>query len=84
VELLVTFREGDGTKIIKIPFLVIDYTSLYNCIIEMTGLAQLWDACSTSHLKLKYHAVASILSNHTQSKKDPDALHITHKCFLKY
>jgi hypothetical protein len=39
VELLVTFEEGRGTKTIKIPFLVIDYTSLYNCIIWRTGLA---------------------------------------------
>ena len=39
VELLVTFREGKGMKTIKIPFLVIDCTSLYNCIIGRTGLA---------------------------------------------
>jgi hypothetical protein len=41
VELLVTFGEGNGMKTIKITFLVIDRTSLYNCIIGRTGLAQL-------------------------------------------
>jgi len=33
--------EGDRTKTIMIPFLVIDCTSLYNCIIGRTVLAQL-------------------------------------------
>jgi len=56
VELLVTFGEDDRMKIIKFPFLVIDCTSLYNCIIGRTGLAQLGASCSTTNLKLKYHA----------------------------
>jgi len=55
VELLVSFEEGDGKKPIKIPFLVIDGASLYNCIIARTGLARLGAAFSTAHLKLKYH-----------------------------
>jgi len=49
VELLVTFGEKEAKKTIKIPFLVIDCPSLYNCIIGRTGLAQLGAACSTSH-----------------------------------
>ena len=53
VELLVTFGEKEAKKTIKIPFLVIDCPSLYNCIIGRTGLAQLGAACSTAHLKLK-------------------------------
>jgi len=36
--------------------LAIECPSLYNCIIGRTGLAQLGAACSTTHLKLKYHA----------------------------
>lgn len=56
VELLVTFSEKEAKKTIKVPFLVIDCPSLYNCIIGRTGLAQLGAACSTAHLKLKYHA----------------------------
>jgi hypothetical protein len=39
VELLVTFGEEEAKKTIKIPFLVIDCPSLYNCIIGRTGLA---------------------------------------------
>jgi hypothetical protein len=56
VELLVTFGEGDGKKTIKIPFLVIDCTSLYNRMIGRTGLAHLGAACSIAHMKQKYHA----------------------------
>jgi len=56
VQLLVTFGEGEAKKIITVQFLVIDCPSLYNCIIGRTGLAQLGAACSTAHLKLKYHA----------------------------
>jgi len=52
VELLVTFGEGDGAKTLRISFLVINCSSLYNCIIGRTGLAQLGAACSTAHLKL--------------------------------
>jgi len=55
VELLMTFGERDGAKTIKIPFLVIDSSYLYNCIIGRTRLVQLEAACSTTHLKLKYH-----------------------------
>jgi hypothetical protein len=64
VELLVTFGEGEAKKTIKIPFLVIDCPSLYNCIIGRTGLAQLGAACSTAHLKLKYHAKDGIIRRH--------------------
>jgi len=39
VELLVTFGEKEATKTIKIPFLVINCPSLYNCIIGKTILA---------------------------------------------
>jgi len=45
VDLLVTFGEGEGKKTIKISFMVIDCSSLYNCIIGMTGMAQLRVAC---------------------------------------
>jgi hypothetical protein len=46
VELLVTYGEKETKKTIRIPFLVIDCPSLYNCIIRRTGLAQLGAACS--------------------------------------
>lgn len=54
--MLVTFGQEEFKKTIKIPFMVIDSSSLYNCIIWRTWMAQLGAACSTSHLKLKYHA----------------------------
>jgi hypothetical protein len=42
---------------------VIDCHSLYNCIIGRTGLAHLGAACSTAHLKLKYHANDGIIAS---------------------
>jgi hypothetical protein len=63
VELLVTFGEEEAKKTIKVPFLVIDCQSLYNCIIGRTGLAQLGAACSTVHLKLKYHTKDGIIAS---------------------
>ena len=63
VELLVTFGKKEANKTIKIPFLVIDCPSLYNCIIGRTGLAQLGAASSTAHLKLKYHAKDGIIAS---------------------
>jgi len=77
VELLVTFEKGNGTKTIKIPFLVIDCTSLYNYIIGRTGLAQLGATCSTSHLKLKYHA-----DNNTITTLHGD-IEAAQRCFLQ-
>jgi len=60
---LVIFGEKEVRKTIKIPFLVIDCPSLYNCIIWRTELAQLGAACSTTHLKLKYHAKDDIIAS---------------------
>jgi len=60
---LVTFGEKEAKKTIKIPILVIDYPSLYNCIIGRTGLAQLGTACSAAYLKLKYHAKDDIIAS---------------------
>ena len=76
VKLLVTFGEGDRAKTIKIPFLVIDCSSLYNCIIGRTGLAQLGATCSTAHLKLKYHADNNII---TTLHGD---IEVARRCFL--
>ena len=42
---------------------MIDCPSLYNCIIGRTGLAKLSAACSTAHLKLKYHAKDGIIAS---------------------
>jgi len=63
VELPVTFREKESKKTIKILFLAIECPSLYNCIIGRAGLAQLGAACSTAHLKLKYHAKDGIIAS---------------------
>jgi len=63
VKLLVTFDKKEAKKTIRIPFLVIDCPSLYNCIIGRTGLDQLGAACSTAHLKLKYHAKDGIIAS---------------------
>ena len=68
VERLVTFGEGNGTKTIKITFLVIDCTSLYNCIIGRTGLAQLGAACSTTlHGDLKVARRCFLQANKIQN-----------------
>ena len=64
-------------KTIMIPFLVIDCTSLYNRIIGRTGLTQLGAACSTSHLKLKYHA-----NNNIEATLHGD-IEAARKCFLQ-
>ncbi|GAU46047.1 hypothetical protein TSUD_191180 [Trifolium subterraneum] len=54
VDLNVTF--GDKTmKSMKIKFLVVDWPSLYNCIIGRPTLAKLFAVSSTIHLKLKYY-----------------------------
>jgi len=63
VQLLVTFGEGEAKKTIPVPFLVIDCLSLYNCIIGRTRLALRGAACSTAHLKLKYHAKDDIIAS---------------------
>jgi len=76
IELLVTFGEKEARKTIKIPFLVIDCPSLYNCIIGRTELAQLGAACSTAHLKLKYHAKDGIIAS---LNRDIEA---ARRCFL--
>jgi hypothetical protein len=77
VELLVTFGEEEAKKTIKIPFLVIDCPSLYNCIIGRTGLAQLGAACSTAHLKLKYHAKDGIIASLSGD------IEASRRCFLQ-
>jgi len=77
VELLVTFNEKEAKKTIRIPFLVIDCPSLYNCIIGRTELAHLGAACSTAHLKLKYHAKNGIIAS---LNGDIEA---TKRCFLQ-
>jgi len=77
VGLMVTFGEKEAKKTVKIPFLVIDCPSLYNCIIGRTELAQLGAACSTSHLKLKYHAKDGIIAS---LNGDIEA---TRRCFLQ-
>jgi len=76
VELLVTFGDKEAKKTIKIPFLVIDCPSLYNCIIGRSGLAQLGVACSSTHLKLKYHAKDGIIASINGDIKD------ARRCFL--
>jgi hypothetical protein len=77
VELLVSFDEEEAKKTIKVPFLVIDCPSLYNCIIGRTGLAQLGAACSTAHLKLKYHAKDGIIASLSGD------IEATRRCFLQ-
>jgi hypothetical protein len=77
VERLVTFGEKEAKKTIKVPFLVIECPSLYNCIIGRTGLAQLGVACSTARLKLKYHAKEGII---TSLNGDIEA---ARRCFLQ-
>lgn len=34
VELIVTFREGDSKKYVKVQFLMVDFKFFYNCIIK--------------------------------------------------
>ena len=56
---------------------MIDCSSLYNCIIGRTGLAQLGAACSTAHVKLKYHA-----NNNTITSLHGD-IEAARRCFLQ-
>ncbi|GAU48781.1 hypothetical protein TSUD_406240 [Trifolium subterraneum] len=45
----------DAMKSVKVKFLVVDFPSLYNCIIGRPTLAELFAVSSTIHLKLKYY-----------------------------
>jgi len=77
VEMLVTFGQGEAKKTIKITFIVIDYSSLYNCIVWRTGIEQLGAACSTAHLRLKYHA-----KNNNVATLHGD-IEVARRCFLQ-
>jgi len=77
VELLVIFGEKEARKTIRIPFLVIDCPSLYNCIIWRTRLAHLGTACSTAHMKLKYHAKDGIIASLNED------IEAARRCFLQ-
>ncbi|GAU49235.1 hypothetical protein TSUD_183260 [Trifolium subterraneum] len=55
VDLIVTFGENKAMKSVKVKFLVVDCPSLYNCIIGLPTLAELFAVSSTIHLKLKYY-----------------------------
>ncbi|GAU28915.1 hypothetical protein TSUD_59270, partial [Trifolium subterraneum] len=55
VDLIVTFGENKAMKSVKVKFLVVDCSSLYNCIIGRPTLAELFAVSSTIHLKLKYY-----------------------------
>ncbi|GAU40231.1 hypothetical protein TSUD_270310 [Trifolium subterraneum] len=55
VDLIVTFGENKAMKSVKVKFLVVDFPSLYNCIIGRPTLAELFAVSSTIHLKLKYY-----------------------------
>ncbi|PNX73932.1 hypothetical protein L195_g029842 [Trifolium pratense] len=55
VDLIVTFGEGKAMKSVRTQFMVVDCTSLYNCIIGRTTLVELYAVSSTIHLKMKYY-----------------------------
>ncbi|MCH90588.1 hypothetical protein A2U01_0011504 [Trifolium medium] len=55
VDLIDTFGEEKAMKSVKVQFLVVECPSLYNCIIGITTLAELFAVSSTIHLKLKYY-----------------------------
>ncbi|XP_058758369.1 uncharacterized protein LOC131631595 [Vicia villosa] len=55
VELIVSIGSAETTKAVKVQFLVIDYPSIYQCILERPTLAELIAVPSTVHLKLKYY-----------------------------
>ncbi|KAK2376303.1 hypothetical protein QL285_077105 [Trifolium repens] len=55
VDLMVTFGEGETARTVKIPFLVVDCPSLYQCILGRDAMANLLAVPSTAHLKLKYY-----------------------------
>ncbi|XP_058760051.1 uncharacterized protein LOC131633358 [Vicia villosa] len=55
VELIVTFGEGEASRQVKTRFLVIDFKTLYNCIIGRPTLAELTTVPSTVHLKIKFY-----------------------------
>jgi hypothetical protein len=55
VDLLVRFGQGEASKQVRVKFLVVDCSSLYQCIIGRTTLAELVAVPSTVHLKMKYY-----------------------------
>ena len=70
---MVTFSEDTATRQVKVRFLVIDSTSLYNCIIGRPTLAELTTVPSTVHLKMKIYTkrarVATIQGDLAASRK---------------
>ncbi|GAU41698.1 hypothetical protein TSUD_94190 [Trifolium subterraneum] len=55
VDLIVTYGHNETAKSIKVKFLVVDYPSLYQCIIGRTAITDLPAVASTAHLKMKYY-----------------------------
>ncbi|XP_058783320.1 uncharacterized protein LOC131657996 [Vicia villosa] len=55
VELIVSIGSAETARTVKVQFLVVDYPSIYQCILGRPTLAELIAVLSTVHLKLKYY-----------------------------
>jgi hypothetical protein len=56
VDLIVTFGAEEAARSVKIQFLVVDCSSLYECILGREAIANLLAVPSTVHLKMKYYS----------------------------
>jgi hypothetical protein len=56
VDLIVTFGAEEAARSVKIQFLVVDCSSLYECILDREAIANLLAVPSTVHLKMKYYS----------------------------
>lgn len=55
MKLIVYFDTTETTREVKVQFLVIDFPSIYQCILGRPTMAELIAVLSTVHLKMKYY-----------------------------
>ena len=71
--MIVTFGRGVIARAIKTQFLVVDCSSLYQCIFGRPSLAELIMVLSTVHLKMKYYTTEDLVTTlHGTSKRQGD------------
>ena len=62
VELIVTFKRGVKARAIKTQFLIVDCSSLYQCIFRRSTLTELIAVPSTVHFKMKYYTAEGLVT----------------------
>lgn len=75
MEVIVSFDMAETARAVKVQFLVIDYPSIYQCILRRPKMAELIAVPSIVHLKMKYYTakgqVATLHGN----------IEVTRRCF---